>query len=1417
MHSRLTAILFFALLAANVRAAEPITCAILPDLTMSRSPVTSMLAVELTQKPELAPVERAQINKILAEQKLHFAMGAADIDSRRRIGQLLHANLIVQLRSGTRTINGSSQQVIECVISESEHGLRLVRDIHALNPNSIQEEARVLSGDIDRATAKLREQIRWIFAVPPFQSQDLAHRYDHMQRSLAEALIGRLAAQPGVQVVEIEEARALANEARLTGANPTVRPLLAFFINGKYRNEGTGPARRITIDLDVTQADRTLDSRQGSALDPGAIPEFLASTLGQFVAKATGSQPAAFDVKRECAAMEKRAAEFEGIGEWENAFTLLETSLMLQPNRPQIDRRIAAVGAGAVKSLARSIQIVENPEYKQAFEQLRTGAQGLDAQAYQKAVKAVRNPTITKYTDYQNKGSYEAALAGAYALYLRGLDHYAAYLRTTDYSTGSPAGNRTSVYARPDYGADALLEWNFAVQTADFYIPSSGPASALKETARNERLRVVIEWLEGLSDAQLPRAKAFLASRPARLDHMDSQISYQPILAMTSDRDMQLRLIKLCLRDGTAQELASIVVWHMDAGDYESFLARVEELGPEGKYIAAFGRIKKLETKSSLDAWTKFAAELEKDRDVAPPRLAQWRLCVMEQIDIARSETQQAGARPQHPEKPSVRTRTIGNGNGRVQSVDLVDTSTLPAPPPKIADPDIEFIPLSIYKDPLLSGAEFKYIAHGTQTERVPIPWPIRGWIDCGNGVEVLWTNRNIIAMRAKDKLESLMQFKPRTDYRDPVFDGKHVWLYDNEGLKAIDPATGEIQPIKFGPEVPPSDLYLAPIGLGQLLIVGYSDRTWVGILDDMGSGKYKLDVIHEARIVSGNPNDPGLVFRPRQLKRIEGAAGGSFTIMIERDLPGRAGQFPLIFDPLRRSVSIARNPIDLEQGGTNPTYRIGRYAVQMDIVTMNPDPCTLLDEAGRKVKLKGRLPAWVTPTVIANSHYYGPIVLTTTEMNTPNAWQIVMRHKPEDLLAHAEAPTPAPRPNIPPRLTQSAALAGHTVVLRAYPPDSTGGNAFGKIEAVARANGVEIEANQAADGSFLLLYAEDQTDPFIRDWTGNRFGIWIMAHGRGGSDAPALIPMNGRNIPGSSFALQDCESRPIANATIAEVFYVGDPRQKEPQVFRAMAGKTDANGTIPARMGGGGMTGRVLFKSFEVTDPGIGTLGFKATGSGAPLTLPVSMTAGDGDLKARLVDSAGAPLAGVEVHLEDVLMPDGTVERFTMKRNLAGGREQIVPGSAFVYCVTLADGGFRMTLPRGNGLKVPAGAKYRISIQCMNMPVLTAVVSNDQQQTVTVGKPLDCTIAARNESGQTLKYEEFRDSWLLREFDGFQNPNSMTPPLGSTLSWQEPQQRLWPGRYRLMGGNYESTNAVEVTSSGPAELLFTVKKATPH
>lgn len=1424
MRVRFTAVLIVAaILAGAVRAAEPITCAIVPDRAMNQSPVPDLLLAELAKKPDLAPVERAQVDKILAEQKLQLAMGAGDVDSRRRLGRLLHARLVIQLRGGIREIGGQSQPFMECVISESAHGLRLVRDIHGWNPAAVEQETGALAADVDAAIAKLRQQIKWIFAVPPFESQDLTHRRDHMQRSLAEALIGRLAAQPSVQVVEIEEARALADEARLTSADPTVRPLLSFFVNGKYRNEGEGAALRTNIEVELIQSGRKLDARQGMNLETAAIPEFLGGTLNQFFAKATQAQAVPFDVKRECAEMEKRAAQFERIGEWDNAFSLLETSLMLQPDRPEIDRRLAGVGAGAIKSLSRSTTSVVNPNSDKAFEDLirMSNSGNYDPEAAKKAIADVNRPRLTQYTDYQNKGSYEAALTSAYALYLRGLEHFEIYLRSLDV-TGL---NKINLYSRTGRGRqqidDAVHEWKFAVLTADYHLPAEGTTAGLKAKAQNERQRMILSWLEGASDKDLPSAMGFIEMRPTRMSEMDRNIGFDPIAgnriakrrADPTDREIQLRIIKLYLRNGTVEQLCNSIGWYNSQNDYGQFLAQVAALGPEGKYLAEYGRIGALEGEDRVPAWTQFVAKLASANDLPANHREGWKKqagdrLVNAQESIARTEAWK--------KKPK---RMVNVGPNMVMGVDEPETKTTKAPPATVADPDIEFIPLTIWKDPLLNGVEPPPAIHMVTEKKPPVPNEIRGWIDCGNGVEALWSMKRLMAMRAKDRIELLTELKPWSNGRnDIVHDGKNLWLNDANGLKAIDPATGAIVPIKLGPEAP-GDLWISAMGVNKLCMMGYSDRTWCGVFDYQGGGKYKLDIFHEARLLTGDPRDPGLAFQPGRIKKTTGPAAGEFALTVWRELPGRAGQFPLIIDPFRRSVSIARDPADPFGERPFPTLSLGAYSVILEY-----NGAVLTDNAGRRATLKGRIPAWIVPRVAAVSHYYGPIVLTSTGANTANAWQIVMRRKPEAIMAATPTPAPAStaapnqRPPMRDAFANMNAIQGHNMVLRVYPANNGGNGPFQKIEAAVRAGGVEIEQGQAAQGSFMMMSGEDQTDTVVRDFVGRQYGLWMAMYPVGrGSDAPITLRMTGRPMTNSQIALVDAEGRPLANLETTGVFQLRtDPRNpRNVEIFRPIVGRTDKNGMVPPRMGGSsmGMGAQASLTEYVLNDPKIGLWGVKPVNSGTPIVLPITAQSSPGELNGQVVDDAGMPIEEAEIRLDELSTPDGAIEKYRIKVN-SRGREGFSEGQYLCRIITGADGKFRMCFPREDGKNVPSGSKYKITVQLKGLPVMNAVASNERPQTIKMGKgPLDCKITARDGGGQNLAYEQFRDCWLVQELDGFPNPTS--PAVNLTLPWQEAAMKLWPGRYRLMGGSYESTGTIEVKDDGTAELAFTVQKKT--
>ena len=59
---------------------------------------------------------------------------------------------------------------------------------------------------------KQREQIHEIIAVPPFLNASLTHDLDHMQAAYARLIEQLLLDRPGVLVVELSEAKAIAQE-----------------------------------------------------------------------------------------------------------------------------------------------------------------------------------------------------------------------------------------------------------------------------------------------------------------------------------------------------------------------------------------------------------------------------------------------------------------------------------------------------------------------------------------------------------------------------------------------------------------------------------------------------------------------------------------------------------------------------------------------------------------------------------------------------------------------------------------------------------------------------------------------------------------------------------------------------------------------------------------------------------------------------------------------------------------------------------------------------------------------------------------------------------------------------------------------------------------------------------------------------
>ncbi len=342
--------------AADEAAAKP-HCGVVIDPALQQSPAAILFEASILQNEKIVPVERSQIDKVLHEEQLEAMFSADAVGKRSAFGQKVKADLLVMVRDATvlpqnaadPTAKGISQR-IDLIVCETKHGLRLAVATIAASSDA-KGDATNLRSVFDAALVRFRQNIRQIIAVPPFASQDLTHDFDYLE-DVYPRLIGQsLLQRPGVLVVEISEAKALADELALTNSADIQRQL-PFYLNGTYRHEGLGDAFRVTINLEFKRGDRSLGKLEIEKAPPSAAAAQLtgaADKLAKGELDAAGNHAAAQgDNAVEAGELASQAKNFDRVGDWRQARILSEASLLLDSHQPQVH----AVAFRALNELA---------------------------------------------------------------------------------------------------------------------------------------------------------------------------------------------------------------------------------------------------------------------------------------------------------------------------------------------------------------------------------------------------------------------------------------------------------------------------------------------------------------------------------------------------------------------------------------------------------------------------------------------------------------------------------------------------------------------------------------------------------------------------------------------------------------------------------------------------------------------------------------------------------------------------------------------------------------------------------------------------------------------------------------------------------------------------------------------------------
>jgi hypothetical protein len=313
---------------AQTQPAPPVCALLDPD----RAPRVALLEAKLLADPSATWVERSAIAKILKEQTLQAAFGPQGGADRVRLGKLLKADLLVLVRA----VKDAKEPALEVVVSDTARGLRLA--VRALGiTQSAEADVAELAAAVRAGLKKFREDIREVVAVPPFASTNLEFAYEHLQGAYAKLVEQAALTQPGVVVVELAEAEAIAREIKLSDPGATVQRPLPLYLLGEFRHEGRGADLRVALKLRATRGGLEVGKGLAQVVAPLDAPAVLRAWALDRLGAAKAGLDAASDSKKEAKQLAELARNRQRVGDWDDAMALLEASLLLDRAQPELN------------------------------------------------------------------------------------------------------------------------------------------------------------------------------------------------------------------------------------------------------------------------------------------------------------------------------------------------------------------------------------------------------------------------------------------------------------------------------------------------------------------------------------------------------------------------------------------------------------------------------------------------------------------------------------------------------------------------------------------------------------------------------------------------------------------------------------------------------------------------------------------------------------------------------------------------------------------------------------------------------------------------------------------------------------------------------------------------------------------------
>ena len=368
----LTTFLMVTMTIGSVAAANPVVAVLDPD----KNDRAALLEAKLLADPALTMVERATVDQLLKEQELQAAFGPQGVGQRVKLGAVLKADLLVMVR----VVKKTKEPTLEIVISETAGGLRLLARPVPISKDSTVD-ATTLHQLVHDGLKKYAEEVRAVVAVPPLVSRDLTYELDYLREAYAKIAEQAALMRRGVVVVELAEAEAVARELQLAAPGVGVRRPPATLFLGEYRHAGTGGERTVALKLWTVRGgkpvgepiEKVVPTREA----PATVRGFAEKLVDSLVPQVAGVVVVESDPQAEAKQFAARARDFRRVGNWAESLALIEASLLLNADQPEL-RAEAAEALGQRCAALPSLFSAERKSQEVVAQIIRFNRRALD-------------------------------------------------------------------------------------------------------------------------------------------------------------------------------------------------------------------------------------------------------------------------------------------------------------------------------------------------------------------------------------------------------------------------------------------------------------------------------------------------------------------------------------------------------------------------------------------------------------------------------------------------------------------------------------------------------------------------------------------------------------------------------------------------------------------------------------------------------------------------------------------------------------------------------------------------------------------------------------------------------------------------------------------------------------------------------